>query len=476
VDNAGKTIAHKDVQRVLSEERIGEQAKYDQSLAPLAAVVSKMAQGEEGVEEYTFQGQDYVIAYAPIETTGWSVALTAPKAEVLEKTATLNQSMLSLSLFIIVLALILTFAMATNVATPITNLTKVVKRLAAYDFTFDEKNKAVRYLKRTDEIGQMANALAEMQKNIISLVRELKTDAQTLSGNSESLSAASEEIASSSGEVAQAIQQVAAGASEQANNLQEILSLIQNITASLEKVYTELTNVKANSEKTSGLADVGKKELDALIASIKGVRDSFKVVVEKMTDLQSSVKQVDQILEVINGIAEQTNLLALNAAIEAARAGEAGRGFAVVADEVRKLAEESRASSDKIRSLLVTIGTETNDVVATSDEVGRQVAEQLDKVENTIKAFDDILEAIAAMGPMIERTYNEVDSTAKSKDVVLERVQSISAVAQETSASSQEIAASAEELSATTEEIASTAQEVHGVAKRLAEEVERFKL
>lgn len=476
VDNAGKTIAHKDVQRVLSEERIGEQAKYDQSLAPLAAVVSKMAQGEEGVEEYTFQGQDYVIAYAPIETTGWSVALTAPKAEVLEKTATLNQSMLSLSLFIIVLALILTFAMATNVATPITNLTKVVKRLAAYDFTFDEKDKAVRYLKRTDEIGQMANALAEMQKNIISLVRELKTDAQTLSGNSESLSAASEEIASSSGEVAQAIQQVAAGASEQANNLQEILSLIQNITASLEKVYTELTNVKANSEKTSGLADVGKKELDALIASIKGVRDSFKVVVKKMTDLQSSVKQVDQILEVINGIAEQTNLLALNAAIEAARAGEAGRGFAVVADEVRKLAEESRASSDKIRSLLVTIGTETNDVVATSNEVGRQVAEQLGKVENTIKAFDDILEAIAAMGPMIERTYKEVDSTAKSKDVVLERVQSISAVAQETSASSQEIAASAEELSATTEEIASTAQEVHGVAKRLAEQVERFKV
>lgn len=80
------------------------------------------------------------------------------------------------------------------------------------------------------------------------------------------------------------------------------------------------------------------------------------------------------------------------------------------------------------------------------------------------------------MGPMIERTYNEVDSTAKSKDVVLERVQNISAVAQETSASSQEIAASAEELSATTEEIASTAQEVHGVAKRLAEEVERFKV
>ncbi|WP_236713142.1 methyl-accepting chemotaxis protein, partial [Neomoorella mulderi] len=184
-----------------------------------------------------------------------------------------------------------------------------------------------------------------------------------------------------------------AGAGEQSNHLQEILGLIENITSSLEKVYTELGQVKANSEETSSLAGVGKKELDVLIASIKGVHEAFKVVAERLTSLSGSVNQIGEILEVINGIAEQTNLLALNAAIEAARAGEAGRGFAVVAEEVRKLAEQSSASSDKIKVLLNTIGSETNEVVHTSEEVSKQVVAQLENVENTVKAFDDILES-----------------------------------------------------------------------------------
>ncbi|MGB9860268.1 MAG: methyl-accepting chemotaxis protein, partial [Moorellaceae bacterium] len=166
----------------------------------------------------------------------------------------------------------------------------------------------------------------------------------------------------------------------------------------------------------------------------------------------------------------------LNAAIEAARAGEAGRGFAVVADEVRKLAEQSRASSDKIRDLLNNITSETGEVVNTSQEVTRQVAGQLENVEHTIKAFDDILESIAAIAPMIQATYREVDSTVKAKDVVLERVQSVSAVSEETSASAQEISASAEELSASTQEIAANAQQILGVAKRLEEQVERCKV
>ncbi|KUK31700.1 MAG: Methyl-accepting chemotaxis protein TlpA, partial [Thermoanaerobacterales bacterium 50_218] len=373
VDSTGKTIGHKDTERVISEENILEQAKSNQALAPLAEIVSKMAKGEEGVATYTFQGQEKLMAYAPVKTTGWSIAVTAPKTEVLEKVASLKQSVLLVSILIILVALALTFVMTRTITTPIIDLTRIVKRFAEYDFRFDENDKAAQHLKRKDEIGQIANALATMQTNILSLIKALRTDAQTLSSNSESLSAASEEIASSSDEVAKAIQQVASGASEQATHLQEILELMGNITTSLEKVYDELGRVKANSEETSRLADTGKKELDTLIASINDVREAFRLVVEKLEALKGSVEQVGEILEVINGIADQTNLLALNAAIEAARAGEAGRGFAVVADEVRKLAEQSRASSDKIRELLNSIASETNEVVATSEEVTRQV-------------------------------------------------------------------------------------------------------
>ncbi|NPV43866.1 MAG: methyl-accepting chemotaxis protein [Firmicutes bacterium] len=476
VDSNGKIIAHKDIEMVMNQENFIEQAKSDPSLAALADIIFKMAKGEKGIGHYTFRDEEKLIGFAPIMATGWSVGINVPEAEVMERATSLARTMQFVSLIIILLALTLTFVIATTITKPIVNLTRIIKRLAEYDFRFDEKDEAVKYLKREDEIGQITNALAGMQMNISSLIKSLKNDAQTLADNSETLSATSEEIASSSGEVASAIQQVASGATNQAGYLQEILGLIQNITASLEKVYTELSRVKENSEETSKLADTGKQELDNLIVSIKGVRDAFKTVVERLGVLKGSVNQVAEILEVINGITDQTNLLALNAAIEAARAGEAGRGFAVVAEEVRKLAEQSRASSDKIANLLNNITSETNEVVATSEEVSEQVISQLENVEKTIKAFNEILESVAAIGPMIEATYREVDDTVKAKDMVIDKVQSVSSVAEETSASAEEISASAEELSASTQEIASNAQQVMEVAKRLDKQVGRFRV
>jgi len=473
VDSTGKTIAHKDIERVLSQENFIEQARSDKSLVPLAEAVSRMAKGEESIATYTFQGQEKIMAYAPVKSTGWSIAVTAPRAEVLEKMSGLKHSMLILSIIIILIALILTYVMARTITTPLIVVEEHLGHIAGGDFTQPVPEK---FLRMKDEIGKLARAVDGLQANIKPLLSSLKENAKALAGDSENLSAASEEIASSSGEVARAIQQVAAGASEQAGHLQEILGLLENISSSLEKVENELGNVKTSSEETSRLADVGKKELDVLVASINGVHEAFKVVSEKLTGLSGSVNKVGEILEVINGIADQTNLLALNAAIEAARAGDAGRGFAVVAEEVRKLAEQSRVSSDKIKALLSTIASETNEVVNTSEEVDKQVVAQLENVENTVRAFDNILDSVIAITPVIEETYRHMDNTVKAKDVVLDRVQSISAVSEEASASAQQISASAEELSASTEEIAANAQEVLGVAKNLEEQVERFKV
>lgn len=374
-------------------------------------------------------------------------------------------------LLAVLVCLIIGITLFRGIIGPVRYLAAEASKIAAGDLTADRIS-----ITSKNEVGQLAEAFNIMLTNLQKIVRELKRNAKTLAGNSETLSATSEEITSSSDEVASAIQEVASGATDQAGHLQEVMGLIQNITASLEKVYTELGRVKDNSDETSKLADTGKKELDSLIVSIRGVRDAFKTVVERLDVLKGSVNQVAEILEVINGITDQTNLLALNAAIEAARAGEAGRGFAVVADEVRKLAEQSRASSDKIGALLNNITSETNEVVTTSGEVSEQVANQLGNVEQTIKAFDDILESVTAIGPMIEATYKEMDGTVKAKDVVIEKVQSVSSVAEETSASVEEISASAEELSASTQEIASNAQQIMEVAKRLDEQVGRFKV
>ena len=475
VDGEGKLVAHKDLEKVKNQLNIIEAAKDQPELSELAAVILNMAKGREGAESYISNGQKNIVAYAPIKSLGWSIGITAPESEAEEKSGALSRSIVLASSLLIGLALLMTWFTASRVTVPILDMARILKRLGTGDFTFDASDRAVKYFAYKDEIGQMVNAVAEMQTNVAGLIKNIQSETKTLVTASEGLSAISEEIASSSSETANAIEQVASGASDQAMQLQQILRLIQSITSSLEKVYYELGRVKDNSEESFRLANVGKKELDFLVDSIQGVTESFGLVAQKLQSLKDFVGQVGDILEVINSITDQTNLLALNAAIEAARAGEAGRGFAVVADEVRKLAEQSRASSDKIRVLLNAIITETNEVVTTSENVGHQVSNQLKNVENTVKSFDSILDSVTAVAPMIEATYREVDDTVKAKNSVLDSVQNISSVAEEISASAEEISASAEELTAATEEIASNSAQVMEAARRLQQQVEKFK-
>ncbi|MGB9858346.1 MAG: cache domain-containing protein, partial [Moorellaceae bacterium] len=302
VDGTGKIIAHKEAARVEAQENILEEASKDPSLSSLAQLVSQMVEGGEGVGTFTLQGREMLVAYAPVKAAGWSVAVTAPRAEVLERTAGFKRNLLLAALIIILVGLVMTYLMARNIALPVAKLAWILKRFAEYNFAIDEKDKGgVRYFKRKDEIGQVADSVDAVRKNMISLINDLKTGAQTLTANSETLSSASEEIASSSGEVAKAIQQVAIGASEQATHLQEVLGFIDNITASLERVYAELGRVKENSEETSRLAVAGKKELDGLIGSINDAREGYKIVVERLGVLKDTVGQVGEILEVING-------------------------------------------------------------------------------------------------------------------------------------------------------------------------------
>ncbi|MCR4429536.1 MAG: methyl-accepting chemotaxis protein [Tepidanaerobacteraceae bacterium] len=473
VDNRGKIVAHKDSNKVLEQENVTEKVKTDSSLASFASAVKNMIQGDERVETYELQDQKYIIAYAPLKSTGWSLAVAAPESEVMEKTSSLKRWALIASTIIILLALAVTYAFSASITNPLTMAVLFLGNVAAGDFTVTVPEK---FMRMKDETGKLAAALAQLQANIRPLLSNLKKDAAQLASSSEILNSTSEEIASSSQEVAQAIQEVASGASDQAGHLQDILRLADNITSSLEKVFEELGNVRQNSEKTAGLTDIGKKELDELVSSIESVRNSFNEVAQKLAALDGSMNQIGEILQVINDITDQTNLLALNAAIEAARAGEAGRGFAVVAEEVRKLAEQSRISSDKIKGLLGNITSETKRVVNTSEHVAKQVIGQLNKIETTVKAFDDILESTIAIAPMIEETYRQVDGTVKAKDVMIERVQSISSVSEETSAAAEEISASAQQLSASTEEIASSTEEIMRVAKHLEEQVGKFKV
>jgi methyl-accepting chemotaxis protein len=222
------------------------------------------------------------------------------------------------------------------------------------------------------------------------------------------------------------------------------------------------------------MADSGK-------SSIKRVHDGMNVIKDSVNSLEQAVdvlgnrsKKIREIVSVITNISQQTNLLALNAAIEAARAGEHGRGFAVVADEVRKLAAESAESADQITALVNTIQTDTANAIALTNQASSVVDDGSTAVELASEAFSSIENAIANVTHQIHEVSNAVKAMASDSDGVVNSMQLIHEIATSNSLATQNISKEAEEQLASMEEIAASANSLEKLAGKLQTMVERF--
>lgn len=298
---------------------------------------------------------------------------------------------------------------------------------------------------------------------------EVSNLSNTLTNNSKEMSVAANEVSTAIGEIAN-------GAMDQTRQLLDITKQLDMFNDELNDIHDKISNVNISSKKAEDKAVLGKSFIGSLTKSVNDVKQSFTLVTNKINGLGSTVSEIGKITDSINEISEQTNLLALNAAIEAARAGEQGKGFAVVADEVRKLAEESSKSASEIMNLINLVSGETKEVIVTSNGMNDLISEQAQVIEKTIESFDNILKSVQDITPVVDETYNSVKNAIKAKDIVVGKVEGVASVAEEVSASTEEISASAEEMVASIEEVSGVAVQLDKSVETLVDKIDGFKV
>ncbi|GAB6099903.1 methyl-accepting chemotaxis protein [Halanaerocella petrolearia] len=329
-----------------------------------------------------------------------------------------------------VVALLIAFIITKSIVNPLDILRQELEKLANNGGDLTQEIK----VETKDEIGDLATVVNQFLSNLRKMIKEVKDSAQQTLSTCQELNASSEETSAS---------------------IEEVSASVEELTATIESTNESSSQISDNASRVNDLADNGLMKMDATQEEMEETMDYSQESIKNINQLSQVAEEIIGIVDIISNIAEQTNLLALNAAIEAARAGEHGQGFAVVAEEIRSLAEETQSSTENIKELVSRLDSQTKETIDVIEDSNEQIKAGAEIVDEAEESFATITERIK---------------------VVVEQINQSDRAMKEIASGSDEISSATEEQSAAMEQITNSTQELANMAEDLEGLVDKFKV
>lgn len=416
------------------------------------------------------QGRDVLAVYNQQAVTDWKLVGSVPLGELTKDASSILTITLIVAAVDVVFAILIGIWMVRMIARPLGKLNLLMKEGAKGNLNVRTDHKS------QDEIGQLSASFNDMMEQITGLVQQTTNTAQEVLKTAVELSDASKKTAISAKEIAIATEEIANGASSLAIEAERGSDLTNNISKQMHMVITaneEMGNAARHVESSS---ELGTKHLSDLLDKTHQTEDMTRSMMHKVDGLKETTSSVVKVLDVLQNITKQTNILSLNATIEAARAGSAGRGFMVVADEIRQLADQSRQSIDMVSQITDRIMSEMNETVQVLLDANPLFKGQMNAVKETNDIFVSVQQQ---MGDFIERldsVTNSIDDLNQSQTVLSDAMSNVSAVAEESSATSEEVASLSTEQQSVSNQLVNLSTQLENVSNELQETLTRFKL